>query len=183
VRVTQWARLPHVLPDCTCWTGLQPSATCGNVDLLRYSVCKIFEPAGQIMQGCCPWLSSQSLGMSVLLISSQISVVYCGWLPLQVAYNLVYSLGQHTYDTDCNLFLRVSQAAMNMCSFSSLLVGATAAGQMELVSLGWLHGTSLRGLCSVVHEVGLSPGALKAHASTHARCKQQSGHTCQAVWC
>lgn len=29
---------------------------------------------------------------------------------LQVAYNLIYSLGQHTYDTDCNLFLRVSAA-------------------------------------------------------------------------
>lgn len=26
---------------------------------------------------------------------------------VQVAYNLLYSLGNHTYDTDCNLFLRV----------------------------------------------------------------------------
>jgi hypothetical protein len=25
----------------------------------------------------------------------------------QVAYNFIYSLGQHSYDADCNLFLRV----------------------------------------------------------------------------
>lgn len=30
----------------------------------------------------------------------------CGASP-QVAYNFVYSLGQHSYDADCNLFLRV----------------------------------------------------------------------------
>ncbi len=27
--------------------------------------------------------------------------------PGQVAYNLVYCLGQHAYDADCNLFLRI----------------------------------------------------------------------------
>jgi hypothetical protein len=47
-----------------------------------------------------------------MLTPSQVAVVCCCWLCLQVAYNLVYSLGQHTYDTDCNLFLRVRQAAV-----------------------------------------------------------------------
>lgn len=28
-------------------------------------------------------------------------------LHVQVAYNFIYSLGQHSYDADCNLFLRV----------------------------------------------------------------------------
>ena len=28
-------------------------------------------------------------------------------LAVEVAYNLVYTLGQHLYDADCHLFLRV----------------------------------------------------------------------------
>ena len=26
---------------------------------------------------------------------------------LETAYNLIYTLGQHTYDPDCNLFIKV----------------------------------------------------------------------------
>lgn len=37
----------------------------------------------------------------------------------KVAYNLIYSLAQHIYDTDCNLFLRVS------CCGSSLRMQPT----------------------------------------------------------
>ena len=40
----------------------------------------------------------------------------------EVAYNMVYSLGQHMYDTDCNLFLRVSRD----------IAGKVAAGQSRL---------------------------------------------------
>jgi hypothetical protein len=43
-----------------------------------------------------------------LVVAPKIAVSCCFGVDVpQVAYNLIYSLAQHTYDTDCNLFLRV----------------------------------------------------------------------------
>jgi hypothetical protein len=49
----------------------------------------------------------------------------CCWV--QVAYNFIHSLGQHSHDADCNAFLRVS-----WCTHVS---GSNAAGREERMML------------------------------------------------
>jgi len=41
------------------------------------------------------------------LLSAAVVLTQLALCVLQMAYNFIYSLGQHSYDADCNLFLRI----------------------------------------------------------------------------
>lgn len=65
----------------------------------------------------------------------------------QVAYNLIYCLGQHSYDADCNLFLRIFTADVEEAvRYEQQAMEAEIMKLLRLLDIsinhqatGWLH--------------------------------------------
>jgi hypothetical protein len=87
-----------------------------------------------------------------------------------VAYNFVYSLGQHSYDADCNLFLRV---------FTGDVEETVRYEQQALEGeiMRWVQGHNLTAVCwltiAAAHHAGLSA----------ARNLDNSAVCCEGVEC